>query len=103
MVRELIDREIECLRTNGVTEREITRAKAQIRGGLMLSLESTASRMGRIGKTRLLLGRVVTTEEVARRVEAIRLEDVNRVGREVLALERAARALLGPLEGMGGK
>jgi predicted Zn-dependent peptidase len=101
-VRELITQEISSMRREGITPRELRRAKAQVIGGLMLSLESTSSRMGRIGKTKLLLGRVVTTEESASRVEAVSLEDVNRVAAEVLSPEHEALAILGPIEGTGG-
>jgi len=101
-VRELIAQELSSMRQEGITPRELRRAKAQVIGGLMLSLESTSSRMGRIGKTKLLLGRVVTTEEAASRVQAVSLDDVNRVAAGVLSPEREALAILGPIVGRGG-
>ena len=42
---------------DGVTEKELSNSKEQLKGSLMLSLESTNSRMSRNGKNELMLGR----------------------------------------------
>lgn len=71
--------EINTLRNDGITEEELTRTKAQIKGNLYLGLESVSSRMSRLGKTELSLGRVKTAEESVEQLEEVTLPDIRRV------------------------
>lgn len=74
--------------TQGITEEELKKAKDQVKGSLMLSLESTGARMSRLGKNELLLRRQVSLDETLERINAVTLEDMKKV---------ASRVLLGPL------
>src|SRR5581483_9431874 len=55
----------------GLTADELTRGKGQMRGGLVLGLEDTGSRMSRLGKAELVYGELLTVEEVLARIEAV--------------------------------
>ncbi|MCL6451043.1 MAG: insulinase family protein [Acetobacteraceae bacterium] len=76
---------------------ELARAKEQIKGGLLLGLESTSHRMTRLGKLKLLLHRVPTVQEVLDRIEAVTASDVKELAELVLDERRMALAVIGPV------
>lgn len=61
---------------NGMTESELTKGKEQLKGSLILSLESTSSRMNRLGKNELMLGRHYTLDELLERIDSVSMKDV---------------------------
>ena len=75
---------------------EIRRAKAQMKAGLLMSLESTNARMDALGSNLLVYGRDVTPEEVSRKVEAVAADDLVRVARRILT-GKPTLAAMGPL------
>jgi predicted Zn-dependent peptidase len=81
----------------GVTDRELERAKGHMTGSLALSLESSSSRMHRIGRAELTLGEVPDIDEVVARVEAVDADDVARVIERVVAPGRRTLAEVGPV------
>lgn len=64
---------------NGLTEKELRNSKEQLKGNLMLSLESTNSRMSRNGKNELLLKTHRTLDEVATLIDAVTQHDVDQL------------------------
>ncbi len=74
-VVELTLNEIRRLKREGLTREELHRAKEQMKGQLMLSLESTSNRMTRLGRSELTLGKVYSPDEVIEKVEAVTMED----------------------------
>ncbi|MBN2984029.1 insulinase family protein [Cohnella algarum] len=92
------------LRDKGLTEAEVVRGKEQLKGNLILSLESTSSLMNRIGKNELMLGRHFTLDEMLERIDSISMEDVKGMLEKVMA-EPCSIALVGgqekALEGIG--
>ncbi|MBN6185778.1 insulinase family protein [Aneurinibacillus sp. BA2021] len=85
------------LRDKGISEEELRKGKEQLKGSLMLSLESTNSRMSRLGKNELLLKRHLDLDEIVQRVEAITVERVKKVAEEIFTNE-IATALVSPLD-----
>lgn len=63
----------------GITDNELSKGKEQLKGSLILSLESTGSRMNRLGKNELMMGRHNTLDEMIERIEAVTMDDVNDV------------------------
>ncbi|MBE3553095.1 MAG: insulinase family protein [Kyrpidia tusciae] len=96
VVRE-VRRIFEDVAESGITEGELERGKEQVKGSLMLSLESTTSRMTRLGKNELLLGRHYTLDETLERIDAVTLEDVRRVAQCLRNVP--AVAAVGPVPG----
>jgi len=78
-VIQCILNEMNIIKAEGITEEELKRTKAQIKGNLYLGLESVSSRMSRIGKTELSFGKVKTAEEAVEKLEKVTLSDVKRV------------------------
>lgn len=64
------------IRQSGVTEKELRKGKEQLKGSLMMSLESTNNRMSRLGKNELLLGKHRSLDEVVAAVEALTQQDL---------------------------
>jgi predicted Zn-dependent peptidase len=80
---ETIQSTLNTLMDKGITSRELSNSKEQIKGNLMLSLESTNSRMSRNGKNELLLKRHRTLDEILESIEEVTEESVNELGRKL--------------------
>ncbi len=81
----------------GLTPAEVVRAQGNLRGGLVLGLEDTPSRMNRIGRSELDHGRQRTIAESLERVAAVTPEQVTELARDLLAQPLTA-AVVGPYE-----
>ena len=100
-VQECVDVIVEQLALvaeRGIEESELRLAKEHIKGSLTLSLESTSSRMLRLGRSEYNLGRYLTTEEIERRVDEVDCEAVHALARELFAPENLGLCVLGPLD-----
>ncbi|OLF06247.1 M16 family metallopeptidase [Actinophytocola xanthii] len=80
---------------DGLTESEVTRAKGQLRGSLVLGLEDTSSRMSRIGKGELSYADYLTVEQTLERIESVTADDVALLAKRLLA-RPVATAVVGP-------
>ena len=98
-VLEVVARELANLRDKGLEPEELARAKSQIKGNMLLALESSDSRMGRIAKNEMYFGHDVPPEEVAREIDAVGPEDVLGIARDLFRDGQVAVALLGDLDG----
>lgn len=93
---ELVDRELGALATGGLAAEEVEAAKGHLIGSLAMSLETSASRMRRIGRAELVEGEVPSLEELTARVAAVTPDDVRRVAARVLAGGERTLAVVGP-------
>ena len=94
-VLALIDDELDKLASGPITDRELAVAKGHIKGSLALSLEDSAGRMNRVGRSQLIHGEVLSFEETVARTEAVTHDDLRRVAERIFANERAL-AVVGP-------
>ncbi|OYW57186.1 MAG: peptidase M16 [Hyphomicrobium sp. 32-62-53] len=88
MVGELIDvvsDEIDRMAETGPTEPEVARAKAQLKAGLMMSLESSSARAEQMARQMLLHGRVLTTAEILASVDKVSAAEVTAVAQRLRA------------------
>lgn len=74
--RKLIMREFDRLVQKPVSARTLTQAKNQVKGQLMLGLESMSNRMMRIAQQELLFGRYITLDEVLDDLDSVTVEDI---------------------------
>ena len=86
---------LEAVARDGITENECRIAKGSLRGGLLLGLEDSASRMNRIGRSEINYGEYRTVAGTLQRIDAVTLDEVNAVARKVLS-GRYGAAVLGP-------
>ena len=96
-VLSVIDDQVAALLADGVTDQELTVAKGYLEGSLLLGLEDSGSRMGRLGRSELSRGEVVPVDEHVARIRAVTSADVTRVVRRVLAGPRSL-AIVGPFK-----
>ncbi|PTX58632.1 putative Zn-dependent peptidase [Melghirimyces profundicolus] len=73
------------IRNHGITAEELAKGKEQLKGSLMMSLESTNNRMSRLGKNELLLGRHKSMDEVVEAVESLTREDLLEAARSIFS------------------
>ena len=86
--------------TETLTEAEINRAKAQMKAGLLMALESSEARLGQIARQMLAYGRPVPLDEIVAKVEAVTVESARAAGRALIGRGRPAIAALGPGNGL---
>ncbi|HWC51504.1 MAG TPA: insulinase family protein, partial [Nitrospira sp.] len=77
--------------------KELDRAKNQMKGSLMLSLESSHSRMSKLAKDELVYGTRTSLEEMLKYIERVSVDQVSTVGRKLFAMEHLAITGLGPV------
>ena len=82
---------------HGLTDEELARGKGQVRGGLVLGLEDTGSRMSRIGKAELLTGDLWSTADVLSAIDTVTIDDVRDVASELLEVTPTL-AVIGPFD-----
>ena len=97
-VMSLVRAEAAQLAERGVTDGELARAKEHIKGGLLLSLESTSTRMLRLGRMELSLGRYLSVQELSERIDAVTKEEVDREARTLFGQGRLALTVVGPVD-----
>ena len=78
---------------------ELARAKENLKGRILLSLESTSARMTRLGKSTITDTPLLTPEEIVKRLEAVTAPEVAELADALLAPERLSVAGIGPDEG----
>ena len=93
-------REFRHLKEVPVTTEELVRAKAQLKGSLMLSLESSMARMSNLARQEMYYDRFYGMDEITDRIEAVQVEDVQQVAREFFVSDQIAVTVLGNLTGL---
>ncbi|MBM3659276.1 MAG: insulinase family protein [Actinobacteria bacterium] len=81
----------------GVSERELESAKGHLTGSMALGLESSISRMNRIGRSELLMGEIPSLDELVRACEAVTATDVERVVDRIFRDNPRTVAAVGPV------
>ena len=93
--------EIDKIRIEPVDPVELNRAKESLKGGLMLSLESTGSRMSVLARSEIYHGRQITLDELIAKVDAVSADDIRRMAAELLDPRRLSMAAIGPFRADG--
>ena len=91
-------KELRGIRIPGVTADEVARAKEHLKGSLVLSLESTSSRMNRLAKQELYHGHFITLDEMLAAIDAVSLSQVQEMASLLLDGSQLSLVALGPVE-----
>ncbi len=94
-VLRLIREELDRVAADGLTPEEVARAQGQLKGGVVLGLEDTGSRMSRLGKSELSHGEYLPVREVLARLDAVDEEQVRGVAAELFG-RPTCLAVVGP-------
>jgi predicted Zn-dependent peptidase len=92
----VVGSELRRLRESPATPEELHRAKENLKGRVVLALESTGARMNRLGSEILADTPLMPIDEVVERIEAVTLEDLAELAGELWAPERLSVAGIGP-------
>ncbi len=99
-VVEVIRAELARVVRDGLGAAELGRAKNQMKGSMLLGLETSDSRMSRIAKNEIYFQRDVSLEEVAAGIDAVGRDDIVRVASRLFQPETLALTVLGDLRGV---
>ncbi|MFC8040596.1 M16 family metallopeptidase [Paenarthrobacter sp. NPDC057355] len=96
-VLELLGVELDKLAKDGITAEELRKAVGQLSGGIVLALEDTGSRMSRLGRAELVSGEFQDIDETLARIQAVTVEEVQELARELAEAPRTI-TVVGPFE-----
>ncbi|MFZ2503741.1 MAG: pitrilysin family protein [Nocardioides sp.] len=92
---EVVRAELAKVAAGGLTADELARGKGQLRGGLVLGLEDSGSRMSRLGKAELMHDELLSPDEVLQRIETVTLDEVAELAAELFG-QPELLAVVGP-------
>jgi predicted Zn-dependent peptidase len=92
----VVGSELDRLREQPATADELHRAKENLKGRVVLALESTGARMNRLGSEVLAGAPLLSLDEIVRRIDAVTLEDLTRLVEELWAADNLSAAGIGP-------
>lgn len=95
-----IVKEFQQLKQERVPEEELRRAKDHLKGSLMLSLESTSSRMSNLARQEMYFGRFFSLDELVESIETVTADDVQRIACTFFDPKQIALTILGNLDGL---
>ena len=95
-VLTLIREEVKSVLDKGLTQEELDRGKGALKGGIVLGLEDTSSRMSRLGKGELCHGEILTPDEMIARIDALTLDEIQKAAQETLGAQPWALSIVGP-------
>lgn len=95
---EVVARELERLRRDPASADELARAKENLKGRVVLSMESTGARMNKLGSALLNGTPLLSVDEVVEKIDAVSLDVVAELADELFAPERLSTAGIGPDE-----
>ena len=94
-----IMKEFRQLREERVPDEELRRAKDHLKGSLMLSLESTSSRMSNLARQEMYFARFFSLDELVESIETVTADDVQRIAQTFFDPKQIALTVLGNLDG----
>jgi len=83
VLKDTIEKTVDQFTKEGLSEKEVTNSKEQLKGNIVLSLESTNSRMSRNGKNELLLNRHRSLDEMVQQIDKVDHTSIDRIMKQV--------------------
>jgi predicted Zn-dependent peptidase len=99
VVQSVLD-EFKRLKNEPVSVEELERVKDQLKGSLMLSLESSTSRMSNLARQEMYFDRFIDQDEIIQRVEGVTADNITALANQIFRSELVAVTLLGNLNGL---
>lgn len=94
-VLDLIKEEISDIKLNGIKKSELEIAKENSKGDIVLGVEDISSRMFRLGKALLVDGKVLTIDEILKKIDQVKLEDINDVVHKYFQTDKMNLVIIG--------
>jgi predicted Zn-dependent peptidase len=99
-VVKAIVNEFHQLKSSLISQEELNRAKDQLKGNLMLSLESSTARMSNLARQEMYYDHFIGMDEIINRIQAVTVEDLLKSASELFRPELIAVTVLGNLNGL---
>ncbi|MGZ7078478.1 MAG: insulinase family protein, partial [Thermoanaerobaculia bacterium] len=93
--------EMRRIKLEGATPHELASAKLHLKGSILLSLESTVSRMSGIARQEYYFGRQFSADEIIQAIDAVELENIQQVAETIVDPDSLSLTLLGNLKQPG--
>ncbi len=95
---ELIRNEVDDLSTSPVTDEELATAKRQLKGNLLLGLESTANRMNQLARNEIYFGRQIPPLEIEEGIDSVAADEIRDLAARLFTPGRQALTVIGPVD-----
>lgn len=95
---QVIAEQLQAIQEEPIGEEELMRTREVLKSQTLMALENTSARMTRMGRSVITGSELLTPEEISRRIEAVTAEDIQRLAKEHLRLERMYLSAVGPKE-----
>jgi predicted Zn-dependent peptidase len=99
-VVDLVLLEFRKLKDEPLPQEELTRAKDQLKGNILMGLESSNSRMANLARQEMYFRQFFTVEEIIARIDLVTAEQVQSMAQKLFDPARIAVTLLGRLDGI---
>ena len=93
-IRTIVDA-VKDFRDGGVTQEELDRAREQSKANVLMGLVSTQARMAHLGRSELMMGEVLTPDQIIAAYDAVTAEDVRGLAEEIFDFSRASLSAVG--------
>ena len=97
---ELVMQQLKLLKDQPIDPDELRRAKDQLKGNLLLSLESSGARMSNLARQQMYFNYFFGPDEILAKVEQVTVEEVQQMAQSLFATDRVALTMLGRLDGI---
>lgn len=93
---KLVEKELDAVVQAPVGQRELSQAKSQVKGSIMLGLESMSTRMMRLGRHELVYKRYVSLDDVVEQIDAVTADDVQSVAAKMFRKQSFSKIIFAP-------
>lgn len=100
-IKAIVNKEFNSILKENITEKEMQRSKNQLRGTMLLSLESMSSRMIRNAKSEIFHNKIITIDEVVDKLSAVTHDDIDRVAHTIWDNTELPLIAIGPFDKKG--
>ncbi|MBI2434624.1 MAG: insulinase family protein [Candidatus Hydrogenedentes bacterium] len=96
---ELVYESLRRLRDDGISPEELEMNRQQLKGNMLMALESTSTRMSRMAKSLIYHDRIVSIDEIIQRLDAVTETDVQAHAQKAFKPQTTTVTVLGPVNG----
>ena len=93
-VMEIVEKEFRKMKEKKINEKELNRVREYIKGGMLLSLESTTNRMIRIANSLFYFNRIITLDEFLMKIDSVTVDDITLIANELLDEKKLSKVIL---------
>ena len=94
-ILDIVDKEIQGIKRNGIKDAELKRAKENTKGSIVLSVEDISSRMFRLGKGLLIDEKILTIDEILKKIDKVKLSDINDIVYKYFQPDKMSLVMIG--------